>query len=569
MPKNYSVVGEDEDKYSVKGANGEMFSVAKQGLDDPTHNYIKSLFTPEKSYADIPTSAPKIETPDVFQKTPQQIGQDVYKGKLEQYKNEDVGWDPYARRPNAKITPTGQDAENSALQAGIEAKVRAENVQKADQVYADIAKQQEAQRLQEENQKRQSLGLPTLPGNNIVASAGPLSASQVNNAPQMQMPEGQPQVNPMQQQMAGMYGMMMPGLQGIQQLASAQGKISKDQATALQNDIAAQEARHQEYMKNYDAIQAKINDVSKQVQDQKIDPNRYWAQKGTGGRIAAAISLIMGGLGSAFTGQPNAALGIIRDQINQDIDAQKAELGKKENLLSQYYKQFGDLRQAEDAARLHAASVLQGQLKLAEAKQGGNVAAAQARMQIAQYMQPIAQNLAMMQANAKLLGAGTGEGGLPVTQEPVMMLSDPKYQATRVQIGDKVYKAASEKEAEELRHAESRIKPVMDMIQELDKIGPSALVPGSAEYQKAQALRGKLALELPGLSGINRLNETEIELGLDQLKNPTKFKDLMNGGVKNSTFVKHLLEGTDEARRTKLIGYKPQSVKYPGFSPAD
>lgn len=83
-----------------------------------------------------------------------------------------------------------------------------------------------------------------------------------------------------------------------------------------------------------------------EILDAEIDPKNFWATKSTGEKVAAMIAVALGGLGQAFLAkagrQPgrNAALDILNQAIDRDIDAQKANLGRGFKKLS---LQKGDL----------------------------------------------------------------------------------------------------------------------------------------------------------------------------------------------------------------------------------
>jgi hypothetical protein len=88
------------------------------------------------------------------------------------------------------------------------------------------------------------------------------------------------------------------------------------------------------------------DELKQKVSEGKIDPNRIWHDAGTGGRIAAGLGILIAGMGSGLTGQPNMALKVIDDAIDKDIESQKADLGKTQSLLSLNMQKRRDIRQA-------------------------------------------------------------------------------------------------------------------------------------------------------------------------------------------------------------------------------
>lgn len=80
-----------------------------------------------------------------------------------------------------------------------------------------------------------------------------------------------------------------------------------------------------------------------EVKNAQIDPDQFWKEKGTLGRMLGAIAIGMGQFGASMTGSRNAALDIVNDAINRNIQAQlqkiqtgKEDLGQaKEDYLNQ------------------------------------------------------------------------------------------------------------------------------------------------------------------------------------------------------------------------------------------
>ena len=121
------------------------------------------------------------------------------------------------------------------------------------------------------------------------------------------------------------------------------------------------------------------DDLYKSVAAGKIDPNRMWSNAGTGSKIGMLASILVSGLGSGLSGQPNMAMGVINKAIDNDIDAQKADLGRKQNLLAYNNAQMRDSQLAYAQTRSDMLNTMRGQIDLAAAKQGGPLAAAAAQ----------------------------------------------------------------------------------------------------------------------------------------------------------------------------------------------
>jgi hypothetical protein len=69
--------------------------------------------------------------------------------------------------------------------------------------------------------------------------------------------------------------------------------------------------------------QEKDQELEKAFAESKIDPQRMLHNMNTGGKILTGIGMILSGMGSGTTGQPNLAMGVLNKAIDADIDAQK------------------------------------------------------------------------------------------------------------------------------------------------------------------------------------------------------------------------------------------------------
>jgi hypothetical protein len=92
--------------------------------------------------------------------------------------------------------------------------------------------------------------------------------------------------------------------------------------------------------------------LMRDLADGHIDPNHFMGSMDTSSKVTTAIGLILGGMGGGLTGQGNPVQAFLDKQIDRDIQAQQANLNKKESLLSANLKQFGNLRDATEMTRV-------------------------------------------------------------------------------------------------------------------------------------------------------------------------------------------------------------------------
>jgi len=139
------------------------------------------------------------------------------------------------------------------------------------------------------------------------------------------------------------------------QMGAASGKAAKEQLNANQETLRS----YQEQSKHLnDMIASTMDDIK----SREINPNHYWESMNTGQKIANAIGIIASSLGGTDAGSK-----YIEAQIARDIDAQKANLGKKETILSALYKQTGNLNEATKMSSLIQGEIYKDKLQQAAA----------------------------------------------------------------------------------------------------------------------------------------------------------------------------------------------------------
>ncbi len=341
----------------------------------------------------------------------------------------------------------------------------------------------------------------------VGAGGGPLSPGQLQvggmSAQQMQM------YNP--------YGGIMGQLQGAERMqergirgqAEAAGRAAEEQARAQQAHQQLLQQHEQAYQQHLDALTKEHDNITADVQNSHIDPSRVWSNKSTAQKAGAVLGMILGGMGGGLTGQPNAALGVLQKQIDRDIEAQKAELGKKESLLADNFRQTGNLFHAEQLTRLQMSAALEGQIKLAALRSGSQTAQAQADQAIGQARQSLIgpmMQIAQTQAMYSMMRSQSNEQGYvpsaasrPMfTGKPEEFLKDRnerRLELPELGPGAHTY-AKSGKDAEEIGKSFSSLSNIQRQVQHLGAIvkqhSTAIHVPGSAASAQYNATASSL-----------------------------------------------------------------------------
>jgi hypothetical protein len=195
---------------------------------------------------------------------------------------------------------------------------------------------------------------------------------------------------------------------GIQQQAQAEGQLGK--AQAFQSEAAAShlENLNNDYAKHVSDLNQERQSLIQDIQNQHIDPNHFLGSKDTLSKASTAIGLILGGLGGGLSGQENPALKFLNEQINRDIEAQKLNLGKSQNLLSANIHQYGNLRDATDMTRVMQMDLLSSRLKASAANAQDPMAKARALQAAGQLDMQSAPIVSQMAARKALMSGQQG-----------------------------------------------------------------------------------------------------------------------------------------------------------------
>lgn len=131
---------------------------------------------------------------------------------------------------------------------------------------------------------------------------------------------------------------------------AAQERYNQAAAKAEQVD-AEQQARWERMRTEFDQAQAKrlrdMEDLKTEIAATKIDPQNYWA-KGSGfGQALSLLAVALGGFAEGYSGGrlKNTALDQLNRNIDQDIEAQKANLATKRGALAESQNIYGLARQ--------------------------------------------------------------------------------------------------------------------------------------------------------------------------------------------------------------------------------
>jgi len=274
----------------------------------------------------------------------------------------------------------------------------------------------------QQNQVRAQAGLPLLPVPNT--PQGPQIPGSEESPPpgtdNPQDPSGQKAITAAATQTdpTDPYAMLQSGYK--QQLAGIQGKSSAEQQQAKANaDIlaTAQQAKAtalSNYQDQYADLEQERQHHISDIREGYIDPNRYWTGdkdgNGSHSKLAAGIGMILAGFNP--TNKPNAAIEFLKYNMDKNMQAQVANLGAKESMLSANLRQFGNIKDATAMTQLMQSDMIQNSLQQAAATAAtpmAKAAALTAAGQLKQQDAPMFQEFAMRRAMMNMANNGTGD----------------------------------------------------------------------------------------------------------------------------------------------------------------
>lgn len=129
--------------------------------------------------------------------------------------------------------------------------------------------------------------------------------------------------------------------------AGIQAAHLRDVAEQKAADVAQREENYRRERAHFDTEQQEFD------RNARVDPNRWFHQKGTFANIGLAVAQALGAYSAAINHTSNPVQGIIDNAIQRDIAAQEEELRQgrigQNNALARLKDQYGDLDQARAA----------------------------------------------------------------------------------------------------------------------------------------------------------------------------------------------------------------------------
>ncbi len=346
---------------------------------------------------------------------------------------------------------------------------------------------------------------------------------------------------------------------GLAGEAAATGAQGRAEAATLQKQAADQQAILKGFQEHSAALEKERQSFQDDIKNQHIDPNRFINNMSTGQRITTAIGLILGGAGAGIAHQENPVLKMLQQQIQNDIEGQKEELGKKKTLLSANMEHMKSVRDATDMTRVMMSDTVSTQLKAEAAKAMDPLAKARALQAAGKIDHDNAQVLSQIAMRKALLG---GMQGGSISPESVIRSIVPDGEK------EHVYKELSE--AQELSKTRDNILSAFDRIAALNTAGNRTLSPIQSRKQ-IEALKASV---IPGLSKATAGRYTEQDAGTIEKLFDTAYADPAAVATMRAQLTKLANEKANFPRlkawgidASSLGQYKPTGASQISFTP--
>jgi hypothetical protein len=371
-------------------------------------------------------------------------------------------------------------------------------------------------------------------------------------------------------------GLNISAQAGIQK-AQEEASFMRERAAQQEQILIEQQQKEAQRQEQIKQQELKAQQTLDEFSNTKIDPNRYWSQKGTGEKIVAGIAIALGALGQGLTkSNNNQALDIITGQIDRDIEAQKMEiLGKREtaqgqrSLLQEMRARFDDERVAEQMTRV--LSLDQARTKLDEIASKSKSEEVKANQQLLSGQLEEKRTQAMIQLNKAIAESPEGQMRMQQVQSQKMealakgtINPESLTEKERERYVEGLGVANTAKEAEDLKTSLEEFKSfdtlMGKIIEERKSTGGEAFNTTAARQQKARAAQAILAIK--NMEKLGALDRGALEVaGAIIPEDPTELRPFSSMRAQLTDVRERAREMFAQKLQTRLAIKSPEAEK--------
>lgn len=332
--KKYTVLHHDDTHFLMRHPNGSDFKVAKKNLDPRTTSEIKKM-----------AEGGEVEDPTVGLESPDRAMEEIYSALSTK-----------APPPEEFVSSLSGRSASDAQRPGLISTMFQNPGLNAEQARKLIAER--------------DTSLPPAPTPTASSAAAkempptPRAPGAAADAPPAAPTAGAtPTAEPSSGGDKGLYDFEKQQLRGVDAQAKAQAEQGRQQAQVYDTLARNLQVADNDFKEKHAKYTERSEQLMKEVYDGKIDPNQYWENKGTAGKVSAAIGIALAGIGGGMSGQGgNVALDVINKAIDRDVDSQKANLQNKSSLLSKNMELTHNLESAVALTKSNMMAVATAQI---------------------------------------------------------------------------------------------------------------------------------------------------------------------------------------------------------------
>lgn len=338
---------------------------------------------------------------------------------------------------------------------------------------------------------------------------------------------------------------------GLKIEADAQAAQGRAEAAAAEESIKAQQDIAVTFKGDYDKLNSEYNSVLQDVKSGAIDPDRLWNNKSSFNKVSTIIGLMASGYGAGMQGPgvKNMAMESLERDIDRDIDAQKANLSSKNNMLGLLSQQMGNVRAGAEMMKAMKLGVASEQIKLAAAKSKDPMAQANLLKQAGELdmkIQPmLAKNAAQATVSKLMKVVNNDPSKAPLLFDAMRKIDPATAKDMQGRYVPGIGFANTEPQAQQMIEvnaaASNTTKIIGDLVKMVRKPG-ATITPADRRtaFSNAQLLKGALNKQV---TGGGPMSTQEQELIEEIAVNPTKIFSLSSS---NLAALKTLQKRTDE-----------------------
>jgi hypothetical protein len=307
---------------------------------------------------------------------------------------------------------------------------------------------------------------------------------------------------------------------------NAASQKSQGEASAFQDEQNQLRDLQIDHAARMGALDKRSNDLFQAASQGKIDPDHYWNNMSTSKKIGTTIGVLLSGIGAgASKSTHNLALEGLNKSIDNDIDAQKTNMGQANNLYKMNLEQTHNEMEAHLQTKADMLSMTGAKINQIAAQAGTPMAQAQRDQLLAQI------GLQQAQIHQQLATTGLSRAaytdGIP--PQAAALLSDKQRENMVVMPDGRMADAVSSNNAKEYNENSAAYNGLMSNLKELKSLNSLGNLMDPAARERVKSLMGTITVQLNDFSKSHRISEQDVGFQKGQMGDPNSVSNHLLG----------------------------------------